>query len=117
MDQLKIQLAAIGKYGFWIASALVLLGSVGIWYMSTSALKKENDSQTNKITTAIERVRTAKDELPKQPNDLSHEAMKELIDKRRGEVMKSWEKLYNRQKDILVWPTGTFNQKFLDEFC
>ena len=29
---------------------------------------------------------------------------------------KSWEKLYDRQKDILVWPENTFNNEFLREF-
>ncbi|MDB4532923.1 hypothetical protein N9248_01310 [bacterium] len=42
MDQLKTQLAVIGKHGFWISSVLVLLVSLGIWYMSTTNLQQEN---------------------------------------------------------------------------
>lgn len=51
MDQLKTHFAVAVKYGFWIASALVLLVSLGIWYTTTSALDDENNRQTQKIQT------------------------------------------------------------------
>ncbi|MDA8967966.1 hypothetical protein N9F76_01595, partial [bacterium] len=116
MDQLKTQLAVIGKHGFWISSVLVLLVSLGCWYWSTTTLQKENESQTSMINSNITSVKSVQDDLHKIPNDLSHQEMEKLISKRRGEVLKSWEKLYDRQKDILVWPTNTFNDRFLNEF-
>ena len=116
MDQLKTQLAVIGKHGFWISSTLVLLASLGIWFMSTSALQEENASQTSKIKGKIESVSRVQNEIDSIPNDLSHEEMEKLISKRQDEVLKSWGKLYDRQKDILVWPKNTFNDRFLNEF-
>ena len=116
MDQLKTQLAVIGKHGFWISSTLVLLASLGIWFMSTSALQEENASQTSKIKGKIESVSRVQNEIDSIPNDLSHEEMEKLISKRQSEVLKSWGKLYDRQKDILVWPKNTFNDRFLNEF-
>ena len=116
MEQLKAQFAVVGKYGFWIASVVVLLASLGIWYWSTSSLQQENASQTSKITSKIESVRLVQGELSSLPNDLSHAEMDKLISKRQDEVLKSWQKLYDRQKDILVWPKNTFNDRFLNEF-
>ena len=116
MDQLKTQLAVIGKHGFWISSVLVLLVSLGIWYMSTTNLQQENDSQTSKITGKINSVSQVQGLLDSLPNDLSHQEMEKLISKRQGEVLESWEKLYDRQKDILVWPKNTFDDRFLNEF-
>lgn len=116
MDQLKTQLAVVGKHGFWISSALVLLASLGIWYMSTSTLQNENASQTSKIEGKIKSVSTVQGELSSIPNDFSHAEMDKLIIKRQDEVLKSWGKLYDRQKDILVWPENTFNDRFLNEF-
>ena len=116
MDQLKTQLAVVGKHGFWIASVLVLLVSLGVWYLSTAALVKLRTSQTTKITGAYTQVSNVREELPKIPNDLSHEEMNELITDRQGEVLKSWKQLYDRQENILVWPQETFNQEFLNEF-
>lgn len=116
MDQLKTQLAVIGKHGFWILSVLVLLASLGVWFMSTSALKQENDSQTSRIQGKITSVNSVRGQLSELPNETSHEEMRKLISQRQGEVLKSWEKLYDRQKDILVWPENTFNNEFLREF-
>ena len=113
MDQLKTQLAVIGKHGFWISSVLVLLVSLGIWYMSTTNLQEENDSQTSKITGKINSVSQVQGLLDSLPNDLSHQEMEKLISTRQGEVLESWEKLYDRQKDILVWPKNTFDDRFL----
>ena len=116
MDQLKTQLAVVGKHGFWISSVLVLLVSLGIWFLSTSELQKENASQTSKIEGKIKSVKTVREGMSSIPNDLSHEEMRKLISKRQGEVLESWEKLHDRQKDILVWPKNTFNDRFLNEF-
>ena len=116
MDQLKTQLAVIGKHGFWILSVLVLLASLGVWFMSTSTLKQENDSQTSRIQGKITSVNSVRGQLSELPNETSHEEMRKLISQRQGEVLKSWEKLYDRQKDILVWPENTFNNEFLREF-
>jgi hypothetical protein len=116
MDQLKTQLAVVGKHGFWISSVLVLFASLGIWYMSTSALQQENEQQTSRINGKITSVNSIQGQLSELPNELSHQEMETLISQRRDEVLKSWEKLYDRQKDILVWPQDTFNQEFLNEF-
>ena len=116
MDQLKTHFAVAVKYGFWIASALVLLVSLGIWYTTTSALDDENNRQTQKIQTSISTVKSVQGELPTTPNSHSHEKMKALIAERQDQVLTSWEDLYDRQKDILVWPKGVFNDELVDEF-
>ena len=86
MDQLKTQLAVVFKHGFWISTVLVLLSTVGVWYMSTSALEKENDSQTSKINSAISTVSSVQGDLPQQPNDLSHTKMNALIEDRQSQL-------------------------------
>ena len=116
MDQLKTQLAVVAKYGFWISSALVLLVSLGIWFMTTSALEDENEKQTQKITNSINTVKSVQIELSDLPNEHSHEKMEEMIKKRQQEVLDAWEVFYERQKDILVWPEGIFQQELVDEY-
>ncbi len=116
MDQIKTQLAVVLKYGFWIASALVLLGSLGVWWMTTSKLASESASQTSKINNAISTVSSVQSELPTLPNELSHEEMRRLISARQAEVLDSWQTLYDRQRDILTWPVKELKQDFTDEF-
>ncbi|MDF1840196.1 MAG: hypothetical protein P1U77_02105, partial [Rubripirellula sp.] len=116
MDQVKAQLAVVMKYGFWISSVIVLIGSVVIWYLTTSKLSDEYDSQSGKIKNAVQQVVSTQGELPSQPNDHSHEIMEEMIDARRDEVLESWETLFERQQEILKWPTDVFTSELIDEY-
>ena len=116
MDKIKTQLAAVLKYGFWISTTLVLLCTVGIWYLSTAALDKENEDQTRKIQGAISTVSGVEQTLDEQPNDLSHQEMDLLIADRQSEVLESWKRLYDRQQNILTWPEAELGKDFVDEF-
>ncbi|MEC8475218.1 MAG: hypothetical protein VXZ38_11235 [Planctomycetota bacterium] len=116
MDQIKTQLAAVSKYGFWISTTLVLLCTVGIWYLSTAALDKENEDQSRKIQGAISTVGGVQQTLDEQPNDLSHQEMDLLIADRQSEVLESWKRLYDRQQNILTWPEAELGKDFVDEF-
>ncbi len=116
MDQIKTQLAVVLKYGFWIGCVLVLFGSLAVWWMTTSELAKQNQSQTGLIKGAISSVSTVKGELDTLPNELSHIEMQKLIDARQEKVLQSWELLYNRQRDILTWPVNELTPDFIDEF-
>lgn len=116
MDQIKTQLAVVMKYGFWIGCVLVLFGSLGIWWVTTAELTAQNESQTGLIRTAIGSVNTVRGELDTLPNELSHAEMQKLIDERQEKVLQSWELLYNRQRDILVWPVNELTPDFIEEF-
>ena len=116
MDQIKTHLAVVLKYGFWIGCVLVLLGSLGVWWMTTSDLAKQNETQTGKIKTAISSVSSVKGELDTLPNDFSHVEMQKLIDARQEKVLQSWELLYNRQRNILTWPVNELTPDFIEEF-
>ncbi|MGB7344178.1 MAG: hypothetical protein WBD20_08185, partial [Pirellulaceae bacterium] len=115
MDKIKQQLAFVLQYGFWIGCVGVLLGSLGIWWMSTSRLEQENDAQVNAIKTDAGKIDSLRAELPDQPNEKSHEKMNELIETRTKEVLDAWRKMYTDQLGILTWPTE-LKESFVDEF-
>ena len=116
MDQLKKQLAVVMQYGFWIGTSIVLLGSVGVWYTTTSTLNEENRSQTSRLDAARSSVQTVRGEMDTQPNELSHAKMNELIEARKNEVFEAWDMLYKRQQGILTWPEEELSTEFVDEF-
>ncbi len=117
MDQLKKQLAVVLQYGFWIGSAIVLLGSLGVWYLSTSELSRQSDSQIRGIKDNVQKVSNLRSEMSTQPNDKSHEAMKAMISDRESEVLDAWTTVYEAQRRILKWPnTPELPAKFIDEF-
>ena len=60
---------------------------MGIWYLSTAALEKENEDQTRKIEGAISTVSGVEQTLDEQPNDLSHQEMDLLIADRQRKYL------------------------------
>ncbi|MCG8651652.1 MAG: hypothetical protein MI861_17560 [Pirellulales bacterium] len=116
MDQLKKQLAVVFQHGFWICSAIVLLGSLAVWYLTTSKLTDEHTSRTNKLNSDHQAVITVRSTVNEQPNDLSHAEMDKLIDRRKNEVLVSWKRLYERQQSLLTWPVAELTQEMVDEY-
>ena len=104
MDQLKEQLAVVLKYGFWIGSVLVLIGSAVLWFLSTSQLSEENDKRTSALQSKVTSISGIRSELSEHPNELSHKEMETLIAGRQQEVLRSWQTLFERQQKILTWP-------------
>ena len=116
MDQIKPYLVVAMRHAFWIGSVIVLLGSVAVWYVATGKLAEESKAQASKIDTAVTVVSSVQGELSTLPNDLSHKEMDAKIEKRQQEVLESWKTLYDRQRDVLVWPVKELHQDFVDEF-
>ena len=115
MDQAKEFLAVALKHGFWIGSSVVLLGALGIWYVSVTDLDDQTSKQNSKIKGNASKISQYRGELSDQPNDLSHARMQALIDGRIGEVLKAWENVFDAQRKILTWPT-VMKDEFLNEF-
>jgi hypothetical protein len=115
MDQVKEQLAVVLKYGFWIGSAIVLIGALAIWFLATSDLDQQTEKQIRDIKSDVSTVADYRSKLPTQPNDISHEQMKEMIDERKQEVLQAWQKVFDQQRDILTWP-DKMQDEFLNEF-
>ena len=117
MDQLKKQLEVVAEYGFWIGSAIVLLGSVAVWYLSTSDLSVQSKKQIGKITGDVQKIANMRSEMSKQPNQKSHDVMQQMIDSRLNEVLTAWSSIYQDQRPILTWPkTPEIPEKYINEF-
>lgn len=116
MDQLKDYFAVAVKYGFWIGCGVVFLGSMIFWYLSTSTLATEAERQTTSIKGSISTVSQIQSELSIHPNAKSHAEMQKLIEDRQDQVLQSWETLFDRQSEILVWPEDVLTKKFVDQY-
>jgi len=117
MDQVKAQLAVAAKYWFWIATALVTLLSVGIWWVSSGKLLTEFEAARTKINGEAQKVTQVRGTLDTHPNDISHQQMEKLLETRTDSVMEAWTSVYNRQRDILVWPVEELKEDFVREFA
>ena len=116
MDQLKSILAVAIKYGFWIGSVLISLASLTIWYMSTSTLAEETESESRRLKSKIAQISSVNNSLETVPNDQSHEVMRSMIEKRQNEVLLAWEKLFDRQMPYLTWPVEEVGAELVAKF-
>ena len=116
MDQLKQSLAVAAKHGFWISTAVIFLGALGIWWVVTGRLVTENEQRTRKIEGHVQAVSSLSSQLSTHPNPTTHEIMNGLIEDRQSEVLQAWQTLYDTQRDILVWPVKELREDFVREF-
>ena len=52
MDQVKVALAVVKKYHFWILSAVILIAGSTVWFMASDKLAKAFEADKSKIETA-----------------------------------------------------------------
>jgi hypothetical protein len=116
MDQLKTHLAALAKHGFWIGTTLILIGSLAIWYLSTSSLAEETESESSKLSGKVGQISRVSSSMATVPNELSHEVMRKMVKDRQDEVLESWQTLFDRQKPYLTWPVEDLGEDFVEKF-
>jgi len=116
MDQVKKYLAVAAKNGFWIGSAVIFLGSLLVWFLSTSSLKAELEARISAINGDVNKVSQTRIEVPTAPNPISHAEMERLIQLRTDEVVDAWDRMYRRQRSILTWPRKELKEDFVAEF-
>jgi len=101
MDQVKVALAVIKKYHFWILSVVVLITGAAVWTMASGALAKAFEADKAKIETATKSLDPFGGEPPnasfKQKVDQMHDGLKQ-------EVAVVWKELYEKQVRLFVWP-------------
>ncbi len=106
MDQLKTIWANIVKYHFWILMPLVLLASLGAFYVSRSSLDEKVKSRISKLENDFRVVSTLNIQAPKHPNTASDKKMDEMLTAVTMNVKEAWSKQYERQKPILTWSSN-----------
>lgn len=111
MDQLKEQLVKIKPYAFWIACVAVLLGSLGTWYMSTGTLAEERNSRFSQANSGFSTITGLKAKEGDHPNEATSKGMQALNQAQGEEIARGWSLQYERQKDVLVWPSS-FDEDF-----
>ncbi len=112
MDKLKQQLAPVIQHSFWIMCGGILAVCLVSWYMSTKQISELKDKQLSEIKSVFEQVNSIRSKT-NHPNASTAEGMDQILRARAQQVAESWEKQYENQEDVLVWPS-TFDQRFRD---
>ncbi|MCA9168571.1 MAG: hypothetical protein KDB23_12940 [Planctomycetales bacterium] len=105
MDQVKDILGVIKRQHFWFLSPLLLIvGFVG-WMMATKKLNGEFEKWKGDAAGLVSQMNSVKSFTP-HPNEEYHQAMEKLISDRMDNVRAAWEKKWERQKEVLKWPSS-----------
>lgn len=111
MDKLKAQLAVVWQHSFWIMCGGVVIASLASWYVSTSAVAKQQQDQLTQIKSVFQSVEALQQQNPLHPNAKTAEGMDKLTQAYAREIEKGWQMQYDQQARVLVWPAS-----FDDEF-
>ena len=103
MDQVKMIMRVLVAQRFWVLSGVVTLIGAVIYFMAVSKLDKEQAELASKIDGQYSGVTAARG-IQNHPNDFSHKKMDEVENLTRDSVGRAWQRQYERQLDVLVWP-------------
>jgi hypothetical protein len=103
MDKVKIALAWLKKYHFWVMTAMVvLIGMIG-WFTATSKLWAEYQANRAKIDERFKAMKKINQE--EQKNDQWIKGIEEETNRLKAKVAQAWKKVYIEQRDqVLTWP-------------
>ncbi len=103
MDQVKVYLAVLKKYHFWVISGLlVIVGLIG-WKMGVGVLEEQFTMNRGQIQGAFQQAGGVMAVNP-HPNIRFTEKLDKEHDAVKREVLLAWQLHYDRQQEIMVWP-------------
>ena len=110
MDQVKMVLAVLGKYHFWVACGLVVIVVVAIYASASGKLTEEFENNKGTIESQINTVSGfGNDPIPTRK---IAEIKRKQTAKWKIDTLEAWEFLYEDQKKYNPWPQELGN-KFL----
>ncbi len=103
MDKVKVFLAVLGKYHFWLLCGLaVVLGTFG-WMSARGSLSADYEKNKSAVTGTFSKL-TGVTGTANPPNENWTAAISELTKQEQKEVEATWNTVYDQQKKVLAWP-------------
>jgi hypothetical protein len=103
MDQLKTFLNTAVKHIFWVICGIVVVLSVGSWYMARSQLQDDFRKNLATIDKSYSTVKQIRDKS-NHPNESSEKEMERLNKGLLDSVLNAWGLQYSQQTNLLRWP-------------
>ncbi len=104
MDKVKEFWDFFKRHHFWFIAGLVTVLAMLAGWMANSSLDAKFAAESAKIKDAQTKADSVA-KMPKHPNTVTLEAMKNLKTARQEDVEKAWKRMYAVQREsILVWP-------------
>lgn len=104
MDQVRVALAWIKQYHFWLLCLLIVGVSLGCWYMASSDLIAQFKANQSKIDSEFSNQRSLQSRSL-FPNEAVNSGQTNENTEVANRVQTIWQALYSRQREeVLKWP-------------
>ena len=113
MDKLRPTIEAIKKYHFWVLCGALVLTVLVCWWMSTSGMAEQFNTQESKIKNAFSGVQGIQSG---HPNQRTIDEIKKRDAELKQNVFEAWEVLYKEQKEKNPFPTEELGEDFQRQF-
>ena len=100
MDELKRYMKEIAKYSFWIITALVLILSSVIFFITKGSLDTSISQRISSLNGSFTKINDLGSKAPTHPNETSHKEMQIRLDNLITDVDQAWQFQYERQKEF-----------------
>lgn len=114
MDQVKLIIKKVRKFGFWVLTGLCLLLILALWQTVTSGLTKQFNSRKSGIDGAMSQMQTLSSQADLPTASVVNQT-RQAIERQSENVFTAWEVFYNHQKSMNKWPE--FDEKYLADFA
>lgn len=103
MDKVRQILGVLKKHHFWIFSVVVSAAILGCWYSARASLSQKYQTEKTAIEGSFSSMQTIRsnEQHPNPTFKTGVEAEKETLKKTTDA---EWQKLYDRQKAVFIWP-------------
>ncbi len=115
MDQIKVIIKKLRKFGFWVLAGLCLVLILAFWQMMASSLASQFDAKKKKIESSMNEMQTLANQAD-LPNESVVRQTKRAIKLQSENVYASWEVFYKHQKETNKW-SAIEDPKFQPDFA
>ncbi|MFI4874289.1 MAG: hypothetical protein ACIALR_03095, partial [Blastopirellula sp. JB062] len=103
MDKVRVFLAVMKKYYFWVLAGAVLCASVGVWLYASMAIDADLAEQKSAIEAKKNSAQTIAT-TAEHPNEKFAAGMEEWLQRYRQDIATGWQYQWESQQEELVWP-------------
>lgn len=105
MDKVKIYMAALIKYHFWVLLGVALVVSLTCWAMATGTIAKQFQQRKQKLDGDSQKLRGIQNEAD-HPNEEVVKRVRAVTGSLSDKVFDAWAKLFTQQQKNNPWPVN-----------
>jgi spore cortex formation protein SpoVR/YcgB (stage V sporulation) len=101
VDQIKSFFAVFMKYHFWVLTVLVVTIGVGGWFVASSGLAKQFETDKGTVNLKFSTIQTIERDSTHANKEMSADVRNQTLELAKS-IRLAWDQLYERQRDEVL---------------